>query len=290
MKPSLAILGALLGGAALQGQARPPEVSTYGDRILIRKDLAYGEQPQQTFDLYLPPGDGPFPLAVCWFGGGFTGGNKSGMARVGAYLASKGFAAAAPGYFIADPKGERPGWPRNVADAKAAVRFLRSKASQYKIDGTRIAALGHSSGAYLALMVGVTPHLPEAPGGAAEEAGSAAVQAVVDISGVCDRRKSLGTGTLALLGKGYEEKDDLRALASPVLFVGPKSPPVYILHGALDKTVDVASARQLEEALDKAGVLHKLQILPGAGHDPITLEALEAIADWLKERLAAASR
>jgi acetyl esterase/lipase len=279
-RPGLFLALGLLCAAA--PQAKPPDAATYGDRILVQKDIAFGDKPHQKLDLYLPKGEGSFPLAVCWFGGGFTGGNKSGMARVGAFLASKGIAAAAPGYFLADPKGEPPGWPTNVRDAKAAVRFLRSKSGEYRFDATRIAALGHSSGAYLALMVGLTPHLRELDG---EEPGSSAVVAVVDIAGVCDRRKSLGTGTLALLGKGFEEKDDLRALASPILYVGPKSPPIYILHGEQDKTVDVSSARQLDEALEKAGVLRKLHLLPSGGHDPITLEALESIAEWLKERL-----
>jgi acetyl esterase/lipase len=262
-----------------------PDVTSYGDKIEVRKDIAFGTEPYQKLDLYLPKGDGPFPVVVCWFGGGFTGGNKGGMARMGAFLASKGFAAAAPGYVLADKEGEHPGWPRNVHDAKAAVRFVRSKSKEWHLDATRVAALGHSSGAYLAMMVGFTPHLKELEGDGAAKEESSAVLAVVDIAGVCDRRRSLGTGTVALLGKGYEEKDDLRVLASPVVYIGPKTVPVYILHGEQDKTVDLSSAKQLAEALEGSKVPHKLAVV-GAGHDPISLEAMEPVVEWLKERFA----
>ncbi|MBI3855437.1 MAG: prolyl oligopeptidase family serine peptidase, partial [Planctomycetes bacterium] len=76
-----------------------------------------------------------------------------------------------------------------------------------------------------------------------------------------------------------------RAQASPIVYVGPKTVPVFILHGDQDKTVDVSSARQLDEALSAAGVPHQTRIVPGAGHDPNSLEAMESIAEWLRERL-----
>lgn len=281
MKPLLLALAALL----LQEKRTPlPEVASHGDRIEVRKDIAFGAEPYQKLDLYLPRGDGPFPLVVCWFGGGFTGGDKGGMARVGALLASKGIAAAAPNYYLADKGGERPGWPRNLHDAKAAVRFVRSKAAEWRVDSARVAGLGSSSGAYLALLVGFTPHVRELEGNGAAPEESSRLAAVVTLAGVCDRRKSLGTGTLALLGKGYEEKDDLRAIASPIVYVGAKTAPVYILHGDQDKTVDVSSGRQLDEALTSAGVSHKLHLVAGAGHDPNSAEAMESIVEWLRVR------
>ncbi len=267
------------------GQPAPnplPDVPSYGDRIEIRRDIAFGTEPAQKLDLYLPRGDGPFPVVICWFGGGFTGGNKGDMARIGAFMAARGIAAVAPGYFLTDKEGERPAWPKNLHDAKAAVRFVRAQAGPWHLDPARIAALGHSSGAYLALMVGLTPHLREFEGDGAAPGESSAVMAVVDISGVSDRRGTLGETTGPLLGKGYEPKDDLRALASPVLYVGPNTVPVYILHGDQDPSVDVASARELADALRAAKVPHQLQVVP-AGHNPISLETMQPVAAWLKE-------
>jgi acetyl esterase/lipase len=281
-------LAAFLCASCLLAQEKRsplPDVASFGDRIEVRKDLPFGTENYQKLDLYLPRGEGPFPAVICWFGGGFTGGDKGGMARVAAFLASKGIAAAAPNYYLADKAGERPGWPKNLHDAKAAVRFVRSKAVEWRIDSGRLAGLGSSSGAYLALMVGFTPHLRELEGNGTAPDQSSALSAIVDLAGVCDRRRSLGTGTVCLLGKGFEEKEDLRAQASPVLYVGPKTVPVYILHGDQDKTVDISSARQLDLALSAAKVLHTLHVVEGGGHDPNSLEAMETIVAWLRDRL-----
>jgi len=234
-----------------------PSVESYGERIVVKSDITFSKEGReyQKLDLYLPRGEGPFPVVVCWFGGGFTGGSKTGMARVCAFLADKGIAAAAPGYYLARPKEGKPGWPQNIHDAKCAVRFLRAHAKQYHLNGDRIAGLGHSSGAYLALMVGLTPTVEELEGedGWAEQ--SSRLSGVVNIAGVCDRRGSLGTGTLNLLGQGYEDKSDLRKLASPVVHVAKDSPPIYTLHGDDDKIVLPDSAKQLDEALKKAAGL-----------------------------------
>jgi acetyl esterase/lipase len=262
-------------------------VESYGDHVVVKRDIPFSKEGQdhQKLDLYLPKGDGPFPVVVCWFGGGFTGGSKGGMARVCAVLADKGFAAAAPGYYLARPKEDKAGWPQNVQDAKCAVRFLRAHAKEYHLDGDRVAGLGHSSGAYLALMVGLTPGKKdlEGDGGWAEQPSR--LTAIVNIAGVCDRRGGLGTGTLNLLSKGYEDKRELRELASPIAHVGKGSPPVYTLHGEDDKTVLPDSAKQLDEALKKAGVEHEMRIVAKLGHNPITAETMAPVAKWLAKQL-----
>lgn len=264
-----------------------PGVDRYGDRVVVQKDIPFSKEgfAHQELDLYLPQGKGPFPVVVCWFGGGFTGGNKNAMAKVCAFLADKGIASAAPGYYLADPKQEKPGWPQNVNDAKCAVRFLRANARMYHLDADRIAGLGHSSGAYLALMVGFTPGLKdlEGQGGFLEQ--SSKLTAVVNIAGVSDRRGGLGTGTQNLLGKGFQDKPDLRKLASPIVHIAKDTPPVYTLHGEDDKTVLPDSAKQLDAALKAAGIEHELQIVPKLGHNPITAETMAPVAAWLAKKL-----
>lgn len=257
-----------------------PDPASYGDRVEIRRNVAYGSDPHRRLDLYRPRGDGPFPVVVCWFGGGFTKGSRAGMARVAAFLAAEGFAAAAPEYFLANADEGRPGWPRNLHDAKAAVRFLRSRAAELKLDGRRMSGLGSSAGSWLAMMTAFTPDRPDLdePGA---DGTSTALQAVVNIAGVVDRRGAFGTGTRHLLGLGFEGKPDLRALASPVLHLTAKSPPVYTLHGLKDEQVTPDSARALDARLRELGVDHCLHWVAEAGHQPMSAEALSSIACWL---------
>ena len=257
-----------------------PDPASYGDRIEIRRDIAFGAEPRRKLDLYRPRGDGPFPVVVCWFGGGFTQGSRAGMARVASFLAAEGFAAAAPEYFLANADEGRPGWPRNLHDAKAAVRFLRSQAASLKLDGRRMAGLGSSSGSWLAMMTAFTPDRPDLDDPSADGT-STALQAVVNIAGVVDRRGGFGTGTRHLLGEGYAQKPELRALASPLLHASAQSPPVYTLHGLRDEEVTPDSARRLDACLRELGVEHRLNWVPEAGHQPMSAEALFEIACWL---------
>lgn len=273
-------LGATSTPAQRDGLSDP---LSYGRAIDVRLDLAFGEEEHQKLDLFVPAGAGLAPVVICWFGGAFWGGDKTHMERVAAYFAAHGLAAAAPGYFLGTKDGSRAAWPRAIHDAKAAVRFVRANATDLKVDASRIVALGYSSGAYLATMVGLTPNLPELEGSGAALSVSSRVYAVIAIAGVYDRRRTLGL-PLGLLGQGYEEKHDLRVAASPIVYVGPKTVPVYLLHGTRDSVADVSSATQLAAALADARVSHELRLVD-ADHYPITASELHSMIAWLAKIL-----
>lgn len=280
------ILYTITGAGSCFAQQRDlPAPSSYGSKVEVRTDIEFGEgeHQRQRLDLYLPSEADSAPVVICWFGGAFWGGDRSYMAGVCAFLAAHGFAAVAPNYFLGKEDGARAAWPNAVFDAKAAVRFVRARAKELHVDPNRMAALGHSSGAYLAAMVGFTPNLTELEGAGVALSESSKVSAVVAISGVYDRRGTLGL-PLALLGKGYENKHDLRVAASPIIYIGPDTIPVYILHGDHDSIANVASAKQLAAALDEAHVPHQVRIVD-ADHDPITVEELRAVVAWLKKVL-----
>jgi pectinesterase len=264
--------------------AELPDVAGYGERIVVQREIVFsaGNETRQKLDLYRPAGDGPFAVVICWHGGNFVGGSKADMARLCAFLADHGLAAAAANYHLA--RGDSPGWPKNVHDAKSAVRFLRRRAGEYRLAPDRLAALGHSAGAYLALMVGFTPQHEMFASAEEYRTTSDRVSAVVNIAGVCDRRASLGKGTANLLGPGFENNLELRTLASPVVHIGRGSPPVYTLQGLNDETVHPDSARQLDAALKSAGVPHQLQLVPNQGHNPVSVETMTSVADWLQRR------
>jgi dipeptidyl aminopeptidase/acylaminoacyl peptidase len=113
------------------------------------------------------------------------------------------------------------------------------------------------------------------------------VAAVVNIAGVCDRRAGLGKGTANLLGPGYETDIELRTLASPIVHIRPTCPPVYTLQGLDDDIVRPDSARQLDAVLQSAGAAHRLELIPKVGHNPISVETMTPIADWLRRQLKA---
>jgi len=92
---------------------------------------------------------------------------------------------------------------------------------------------------------------------------SCRVRCGVDLYGIAD----LPTyHDVTMLGKTYAEDPDLYRRASPITYVRNESPPLLILHGTADTTVDVTQSERFAEALKKVGGEHELVIIPGAPH------------------------
>ena len=73
--------------------------------------------------------------------------------------------------------GERT-WPAQLHDAKAAVRWLRSRGHEVGLDPERIGAWGESAGGHLALLLGLTGEAADLDGDVGIVDGSSAVNAV----------------------------------------------------------------------------------------------------------------
>lgn len=127
----------------------------------------------QKLDIYLPEGDGPFPVVVLIHGGAFKMGDKSMETSNAAFLVSKGYAAACINYRLS---GEAI-FPAQIQDCKAAVRFLKANSSQYKLNPEKVASWGSSAGGNLSALLGTTAGAEELEG--AEPGNSSFSSAVV---------------------------------------------------------------------------------------------------------------
>ena len=77
----------------------------------VERDLAYGRDPRQRLDLYLPDDAGAdTPLLVFFYGGNWESGSKELYGFVGQAFASRGYVTAIPDY-RALPAGPLPGVP-----------------------------------------------------------------------------------------------------------------------------------------------------------------------------------
>jgi triacylglycerol lipase len=114
--------------------------------VTLTKDVSYGADPLQNFDIYRLKGKN-LPIAVFVHGGGFIGGDKNGSGpiygNVTAYLARHGILALNANYRLA-PKVQ---WPAQPQDVGSIVAWLKANAAQYGGDANRIVLIGHSAGA-----------------------------------------------------------------------------------------------------------------------------------------------
>jgi len=228
------------------------------------------------FDFYSPNTPGPHPLLVCVHGGGWISGQKEDFREVAQLYASKGYAAASIDYRLAPLHP----YPAAVEDVRSFVRYAKANAGKLNIDPNRIAAIGSSAGAHLALMLGVA--------GDPEER----VAVVLDLCGLTDmtefrtRHFEIAHSFIdQFLPDGNEET--LRA-ASPVTLVSASSAPTLIVHGEDDDIVPIAQSETLAAAFAAHKVPHRFLRVPGEAHGfslaawPIVEKACD---DFLKEHL-----
>ena len=236
--------------------------------VKIEKDVAYLPAGRaEKADLYLPDNSaaGAKAPALLWIhGGGFSGGDKAQKRElnIGTNLAAHGYVVMSINYAL-QQKGGALAWPQNLHDCKTAVRWLRANAARLHLDPDRIAVGGGSAGGHLASMVTLTRPEDGLDPKAPYSEFSCAVQCGMDFYGCVD----LTTWHEApMLGKTKAQDMEAYRRASAQTYARKDSPPLLILHGTADKTVDIKQSETLAAVLKKAGADVELAIIPGAPH------------------------
>lgn len=239
----------------------------------VLSDVAYGTDPAQKMDIYLPDGfTGPRPGVALIHGGGWEGGDKGGYVPTGKALANLGFVAFSLNYRLA-PAAH---YPAQVDDVQRAVRWMRLHAADYALDPTRIGALGDSAGGHLVLYLGTHDTRDNADPTLAAQ--SSRVQCVVDFYGPSDLttlvpstpqtdgQKAVAQMLVYLFNGTPEATRGLARDASPLFAVDARSAPTLIMTGTDDPLVPVDQSTRMADALRAAGVETTLAIMYKEGH------------------------
>ena len=262
----LAILALVLCpfAVAAQEKGKTPE------DVVFEKDVVYGKGAGEDLKLNIArPKDasGPLPCIVFIHGGGWAAGNKDGHSPQTLEVAKKGYVGVTVGYRFA-PKHI---FPAQVEDVKCSIRFLRANAEKYGIDKERIGAVGFSAGAHLSMMLGVMDKNDGLEGEGGNPEQSSKVNAVVSWFGPTD----LGTKDWPdasrklveqFVGGPQAEKADACRRASPVTYVNAGDAPMLLIQGTKDRLVPYSQAYLMTDALNKAGVPGRLDMIVGADH------------------------
>jgi acetyl esterase/lipase len=243
--------------------ATPPKVTIDNDLVYTKVGTT-----ELKLDMARPAeGDGPFPAVLVIHGGGWRGGDKAGNRPALAEFARRGYVAISPQYRFC-PKET---FPAQVHDVKAAVRWLKANAKDYKIDPGHVGAVGFSAGAHLSMMLGLTGPTDGLEGEVAEGAPDSKIHAVVNYFGPTDLAASdIPDVSLPLikdfLGGTAKDKPKEAAQASPLTFVSNGDAPVLTFQGTKDPLIPHTQAVKLAEAMTAAGVPGRVEFLIGAGH------------------------
>src|SRR5579864_788671 len=189
----------------------------------IVRDLAYGSDPRQKLDLYVPDGlKANAPVLLFFYGGFWQSGSKVLYLYLGQAFASEGIVVAVADYRLYP----QVRYPEFLRDGAAAFAYVQAHAAQYGGDPTRIFVAGHSAGAYIAVMLGADPTW-------LSEAGvdPKSLCGVIGISGPYNFLPTRDPNLIAIFG-GADRPE-----TQPLSHIDGRRPPMLLLTGSADTTV-----------------------------------------------------
>jgi acetyl esterase/lipase len=232
-------------------------------------NIAYGPLPRQTLDVYYPRAHASASSIVIFFyGGDLQNGTKEDYRFVAQALTSRGFIAVLPDYRLFP----NVTFPAFVFDGALAVRWVYDHACEIGGDRDHLYLMGHSAGAYIAVLLTLDPQYLKHVG-----LDRSVIRATASLSGPFDfvpPPDDRGVFSMA--------RDDTRPDPGiePVNFVDGKSPPLLLLQGLKDPEVDPANATELAALIRKKGGQVVYIAYPNRAHVGVVL-ALAYPFRWL---------
>ncbi len=223
----------------------------------VARAIGYGPDPRQGLDIHAPPGADRLPVLVFFYGGSWASGRRQDYGFAARALAARGFVVVVPDYrLVPDVR-----YPAFVEDGAAALAWTVANIARHGGDPARIATIGHSAGAYIALMLALDRRWTAAAG------APGAVKAAVGLAGPYDFLPfEPGSAAEAAFGQAPDRRD-----TQPIAHVRGNAPPVLLLTGDADDTVKPRNSAALAAALTTAGARAETRTYPGLGHIGIIL-------------------
>jgi acetyl esterase/lipase len=211
-------------------------------------------------NVYRPMQPGKNPAIVMIYGGAWRSGQPSSNQQFSKYMAAQGYTVLAIDYRHA-PQYK---FPAQLDDVKTALKFIQQHADDYDVNLDRIALMGRSAGAHLAMLAAFGPEvLP--------------IRAVVDYYGPVDLIEGYNNPPVpdpinsrdvlrSFLGGTPQELPDLYCKASPYYQVRASLPPTLLIYGERDYIVQSKFGRELHEKLKAANNTSVFIEIPWSDH------------------------
>lgn len=253
----------------------------WGSRLVAR-DLAYGQAARHRLDIYAPRRvTAPLPVVFFVYGGSWMDGDRRNYGFAGRALAALGYVTVIADYRVV-PEVEYPGF---LEDGAAAFAWTVRHIEQYGGDAGRMALMGHSAGAYNAVMLALDPAYLDRAGLLGR------VRCLVGLSGPYDFFPFDGPISLRTFGAARDPRS-----TQPVNHVTSAAPPMLLAHGGKDRLVYPRNSVALAQRLRAAGVAVEEVHYPRLGHaGPLlalsrplrgTAPVLADVAAYLRHHLA----
>ncbi len=226
-------------------------------------NVAYGSNPLQKLDIYLPTNrsTSSTKLLVMIHGGAWSSGDKS---EFNPFVDT--FKRRFPDYAVANINYRLASngsnlFPTQENDVKAAIEFIYDKRNEYGISD-KLVLLGTSAGGHLAMLHSYKYTSP------------VKVKAVVDFFGPSDMTAMYNNPALlappqliaGVVGGTPATHAALYQSSSPINFINAQTAPTIILQGGLDPLVQPSQSTAVRDKLSDNGVANQYVFYPTGGH------------------------
>jgi acetyl esterase/lipase len=242
------------------------------------KEVAYGSDPLQKYDVFLPKNRSAVKtkVVVLIHGGGWIEGDKADMKGIYDYLklSVPEYAVVNINYRLAN--FTRQPFPMQIDDIKSMVEDLKNKSQEYGISN-EFAFVGTSAGAHLSMLYSYKYDTEKR------------VKVVCNVVGPTDFLHSSYTNSpnqetqqvaLAmqlLTGKSIQNEPAYFESISPKYAVNSQSPPTIMFYGGVDTLVPFQQGEVLKQKLDEFDVTNEYYLYPQDGHGLSEATILDAL-------------
>ncbi|MBI4886709.1 MAG: alpha/beta hydrolase [Acidobacteria bacterium] len=231
------------------------------EKVTIVRDLDYVAGAEyrggkDRLDLYIPQGASSAPVILSLHGGALEAGDRRDEGFVGHRFAAAGYVTAVASYRLSPQVSH----PAHIQDAAAAFAWVKRNIRQHGGDPDRIIVIGHSAGAYLAMLLATDPRWL-----AAHQLSPRDIKGVAPVSGFFWVDKPGVAPDRPTYVWGTDRKVWMEA--SPARYLRADLPPVLILDTDGDEQWRQRQNADFAAALRAAGhtdvTVHKV---PGRSH------------------------
>lgn len=223
----------------------------------IVRDLAYGPDPRQKLDLYVPDHAlAGAPTILFFYGGSWQSGSKRDYLAFGQAFASKGIAVAVADYRLYP----QVRYPAFLEDGARAFAYVHAHAREHGMNPDRVFLAGHSAGAYIAVMLAADRAYLRQAGASPQW-----VHGVIGIAGPYDFLPLRDQALIAIFG-GADRAD-----TQPITYIDGKRPPMFLATGTQDTIVGPSNTSRLTARLRFFGSEVEEKFYAGVGHIGIIL-------------------
>lgn len=272
---------ALLLGFGVAAHGQKPAEQEKLDAFKYQKGIVYKTVDGRKLDMvFFEPQNVKPGKKVPWMlhthGGGWRGGNKYVVLKAPFLGTLRELTDSGVAVFSIEYRLTKNGVTAydSVVDCKDAARFLLKNAERYNLDPERYGVWGGSAGGHLSLMTAL--------GKDADFAGDDALKDIplefkcvasyFPLTTLVNRDVLVGSRfedperLRHVLDGLFSEKPELARLLSPTEYLAKNSPPILLLHGDKDSTLNIRNSTYMVEVAKEKGADVELLTVKNAGH------------------------